>query len=70
MFIGLDKKELHHLLSTLRHILEDHFDFEEQCRRNGITGKGLFSESELDVLTSAYSKVSDAFYSFDEEIPL
>ncbi len=58
MFIGFDKKELHHLLSTLRHILEDH---------NGITGKGLFSESELDVLTSAYSKVSDAFYSFDDK---
>lgn len=51
MFIGLTKKELHHVLSVVRGTLEDRED----------------PESELDILQGAYHKISDAFYSFDDK---
>lgn len=51
MFIGLTKKELHHVLSVVRDTLED----------------GKDPENELDILQEAYHKISDAFYSFDDK---
>ena len=51
IFIGLTKKELHHVLSVLRNTLEDRKD----------------PESELNILQDAFHKVSDAFYSFDDK---
>ena len=51
IFIGLTKKELHHVLSVVRGTLEDRKD----------------AESELDILQEAYHKISDAFYSFDDK---
>lgn len=51
IFIGLTKKELHHVLAVLRNTLEERKD----------------PESELDILQDAFYKVSDAFYSFSDK---